>query len=388
MTITYKHGVRVTEINTGLRTIKAISTAIIGLLCTGPAADVAMFPLNKPVLVTDLTAAIAKAGATGTLRQALEAIADQTDAVIVVVRVAVGVTGAETTANLIGSSVDGVATGMQAFLASQAQLGLRPRIFGAPGLDTLAVTTELVIVAAKLGGMLYASCDTATSVAEALTYRANFDNRELMLVWPDFTAFDTVALAVVPAMSIARAMGLRAKIDQQIGWHKTLSNVSVAGVTGLSKDVHWDLQALDSEADLLNAAEVTTLVNAGGGYKFWGSRTCSDEPLFAFESAVRTAQILKDIIAEGLLWAIDKPLHPSLARDIIETINGQFRSLKAAGYIVDGRAFITDAANPSSALKDGRLTIDYDFTPVPPLEQLQLNQRITDKYLVDFASKV
>lgn len=386
--MTYKHGIRVTEINTGLRTIATISTAIIGLLCTAPDADAATFPLNRPVLVTDIDAAISDAGTDGTLATSLRAIADQADPVIVVVRVAEGANAAETTANLIGGSVDGLGTGMQAFLAAQAQLGVRPRIFGAPGLDNQAVTAALAIVARKLGGMVYASCAGCETVAEAITYRENFDQRELMLIWPDFTAFNTTTLVSDAGFAIARALGLRARIDQEIGWHKTLSNVSVSGVTGIAKDVYWDLQALDTEADLLNAAQVTTLVNAGGGYKFWGSRTCSDEPLFAFESAVRTAQILKDTIADGLLWAIDKPLHPSLAKDIIETINGNFRALKAQGYIIDGRAWITDNANPAAQLAAGKLVIDYDYTPVPPLEQLQLNQRITDRYLADFATRV
>jgi uncharacterized protein len=386
--MTYKHGIRVTEINTGLRTIATISTAIIGLLCVASDADANTFPLNRPVLVTDIDAAIADAGTSGTLAASLRAIADQADPVIVVVRVEQGESDAATTANLIGGSVDGLNTGMQAFLAAQAQLGVRPRIFGAPGLDNQAVTGALAIIARKLGGMVYASCSGCETVAEALTYRENFDQRELMLIWPEFTSFNTESQSVEAGFAIARALGLRARIDQEVGWHKTLSNVSVAGVTGISKDVHWDLQALDTEADLLNAAQITTLVNAGGGYKFWGSRTCSDEPLFAFESAVRTAQILKDTIADGLLWAIDKPLHPSLAKDIIETINGKFRALKAAGLLVDGRAWLSDAANPVSQLKDGVLTIDYDFTPVPPLEQLKLNQRITDRYLANFAERV
>jgi uncharacterized protein len=385
--MTYKHGIRVTEINTGLRTIATISTAIIGLLATAPAADAATFPLNRPVLITDIDAAIADAGATGTLAASLRAIADQADPVIVVVRVAAGANAAETTANLIGGNVDGLNTGMQAFLAAQAQLGVRPRIFGAPGLDNQAVTAALAIIARKLGGMVYASCDGCETVSEAISYRANFDQRELMLIWPEFTSFNTTSQTVEAGFAIARALGLRARIDQEVGWHKTLSNVSVAGVTGISKDVQWDLQAPGTEADLLNAAQITTLVNAGGGYKFWGSRTCSDEPLFAFESAVRTAQILKDTIADGLLWAIDKPLHPSLAKDIIETINGKFRALKAAGLIIDGKAWIAENANPASQLAAGKLVIDYDYTPVPPLEQLQLNQRITDRYFADFADR-
>lgn len=32
--------------------------------------------------------------------------------------------------------------------------------------------------------------------------------------------------------------------------------------------------------------------------------------------------------------------------------------------------------------------IDYDYTPVPPLENLLLRQRITDRYLADFAGRI
>ena len=43
--------------------------------------------------------------------------------------------------------------------------------------------------------------------------------------------------------------------------------------------------------------------------------------------------------------------------------------------------------NDKDTLKAGKLTIDYDYTPVPPLENLMLRQRITDQYLVNFASR-
>lgn len=39
-------------------------------------------------------------------------------------------------------------------------------------------------------------------------------------------------------------------------------------------------------------------------------------------------------------------------------------------------------------LKAGKLYIDYDYTPVPPLENLTLRQRITDKYLANLVTSV
>ena len=194
-------------------------------------------------------------------------------------------------------------------------------------------------------------------------------------------------VVAVLAPAVAVALGLRAKIDQDIGWHKTLSNVAVSGVTGISADVFWDLQNPATDANYLNANEVTTLIQESG-FRFWGSRTCTEDPLFAFENYTRTAQVLADTMAEAHFWAVDKPMHPSLVRDIIEGINAKFRELKAQGYIIDGQCWYDETANDATTLKAGKLFIDYDYTPVPPLEDLTLRQRITDRYLVDFAAKI
>ena len=384
----YHHGVRVVEINEGTRPIRTISTAVVGMVCTAEDADVAAFPLNKPVLLTDVLTAIGKAGTEGTLAKSLDAIADNASPFTVVVRVAEGADEAETTTNIIGTvTAGGQYTGLKALLAAKAQLGVTPRIIGVPGLDSLPVATELVSVAQQLRAMAYASCWDCETKEDAVTYRENFSARELMLIWPDFLSWDTVASATTEASAVARALGLRAKIDQQTGWHKTLSNVGVNGVTGISRDVYWDLQNPATDAGYLNAADITTLVRADG-FRFWGSRTCSDDPLFAFESATRTAQVLADTIAEAHMWAVDKPMHPSLIRDILEGINAKFREMKAGGYIIDANAWYDEAANSATTLKNGQLFIDYDYTPVPPLEDLTLRQRITDRYLADFASRI
>ena len=230
-------------------------------------------------------------------------------------------------------TAEGKKTGMKALLSAQSQLGVKPRILGVPGHDTKAVATELLSVAQSLRGFAYLSAYGCKTVQEAITYRENFSQREGMLIWPDFTCWDTVLNAEATAYATARALGLRAKIDEQTGWHKSLSNVGVNGVTGISADVFWDLQDPATDAGLLNQNDVTTLI-CKDGFRFWGARCLSDDPLFAFENYTRTAQVLADTIAEGHMWAVDKPLNPSLARDIIEGIRAKLRSLVNQGFII------------------------------------------------------
>lgn len=384
----YHHGVSVLEINEGTRPIRTVSTAVVGMVCTAADADPITFPLNKPVLLTDVLTASGKAGEAGTLARSLDAIADQASPVTVVVRVEAGADDAATTSNIVGGvTANGQYTGLKALLAAEAQLGVRPRILGVPGLDNLAVTTELTAIAEKLRGFAYANCWDCDTVSDAIAYRQGFGSRELMLIWPDFINWDTATNSDKPASAVARALGLRAKLDEQVGWHKTLSNVPVNGVSGLSKDIYWDLQNPATDAGLLNADDVTTLIRRDG-FRFWGSRTCSADPLFAFENYTRTAQVLADTMAEGHFWAVDKPMHNSLVRDIVEGINAKLRELVRNGYLIGGECWFDPAANDAATLKAGKLYLDYDYTPVPPLENLMLRQRITDRYLVDFAAGI
>ena len=81
-------------------------------------------------------------------------------------------------------------------------------------------------------------------------------------------------------------------------------------------------------------------------------------------------------------------MHPSLVKDIIESINAKFASLTAQGYILGGTAWYSDENNTVEDLKNGKLIIDYNYTPVPPLENLLFQQRITDQYLMDFGAQV
>lgn len=327
----YHHGVQVLEINDGTRVISTVSTAIVGMVCTASDADAEIFPLNKPVLITNVQSAIAKAGKKGTLAASLQAIADQSKPVTVVVRVEDG-TGddeetklAQTVSNIIGTTDEnGQYTGLKALLAAESVTGVKPRILGVPGLDTKEVAVALVSVCQKLRAFGYISAWGCKTISEVKAYRQNFSQRELMVIWPDFLAWDTVTSTTATAYATARALGLRAKIDQEQGWHKTLSNVGVNGVTGISASVFWDLQESGTDADLLNESGVTTLIRRDG-FRFWGNRTCSDDPLFLFENYTRTAQVLADTMAEAHMWAVDKPITATLIRDIVDGINAKFR---------------------------------------------------------------
>ncbi len=374
--MTSRHGINVVEVNDGVRPIRTVATSIIGFPATADDADADLFPLNTPVLLSDVRGSAGRAGDSGTLAATLEDISEQSNPLAVVVRVEDSADPAQLEANVIGADNAGSKTGLQALFAAQNKFNVRPRILGAPGLDTLNVATALISTAKRLGGMAYLSANGADSKEDAVAYRGNFAAREAMVLWPSFTS--RRAAAVV--------LGLRSAIDADpaLGWNKTISNVAVGGVTGIDEPVSFDLDASQvSDAAFLNDNEVTTLINYRG-FRFWGSRTCSDDPLFAFESATRTAQILKDTIIESQFINVDGRLVAGLAQDIVESINTKFRNLVNTGRIIGASAWLDDKVNTPDQLAAGKLFIDYDFTPTPPLENISFRQRITNRHFVDF----
>ncbi len=75
------------------------------------------------------------------------------------------------------------------------------------------------------------------------------------------------------------------------------------------------------------------------------------------------------------MWAVDKPLNPSLARDI-----SRASAPKCAAWSVRGISLVVLLAGRVGERQrhaESRKTyLDYDYTPVPPLENLMLRQRI------------
>jgi phage tail sheath protein FI len=387
MSTAYHHGARIEETTDSPLTLKTISTAVIGIAVTATDADANVFPLDTPVLLMQAKDGIASAGIKGTLARALQAIDDQVRSPVIVVRVAEGEDEAATTANVIGTVNDqGRYTGLKALLTAEQRVGLRPRLIGAPGLDTEAVAQQIAIITQKLGAFGYVACHGCKTITDALAYRKKFSARELMLIWPDFTGFDTATKATVTTQTIAIALGLRASIDQTTGWHKVISNVPVNGVSGISADVYFDYLTEGTDADLLNEVGITTLINRNG-FRFWGSRTCDDGD-YIFESYTRTAQIVAATIGEGVFEYSDKPMHASLVRDLIESINAKLRDLVRQGYLLGARCWFDANLNDKSNVKVGKLKLSYDFTPVPPMEDLTLRQTFTDTYIADLMTAI
>lgn len=170
--MSFHHGITAQELTQGLVPMRNATTSIIGLVATADDADNDRYPQDTPVLLAGITQNdLDKAGTTGTLKQALQAIRDIHNPTIVVLRV---------------QNLDNVEV-LDTLLACQSTLGVAPKILGAPELDTPAVVRKLVSIASRRRAFVYASPRTdsgelITDKEQITAYRATFASRELMLI--------------------------------------------------------------------------------------------------------------------------------------------------------------------------------------------------------------
>lgn len=183
--------------------------------------------------------------------------------------------------------------------------------------------------------------------------------------------------------AVVCAAALRAETDKKVGWHKSISNIPVIGPTGISRPITWDLEDPDTDAGYLNSHDITTMIQHQG-FRYWGNRNCSSDPQFSFEVATRTAHFLLDTIIAGCFPFVDQPLTTFLAKDIIDSIDAELQQHVDAKHLLGASVWYDPNENTVENLSQGMLWVDYDYTPIAPLENLGLNQRITNRYFVDF----
>lgn len=383
---TRHHGVSSIEETGGVRPITDLASEIIAIICTADDADPKAYPENVPVGFPSIDLAIVGAGAKGTLLPSLEAIKQQTNCPIIVVRVQAGATDEETIANIIGSSEGGIKKGINALEIARAKTGMSPRILGVPDFDSQLITADLAAMAKKLNAFAYAPALDDMDVTKVGAYREKFGSRELMLVDDHFTRIDPITGEAHRANTIARILGVRARLDQDQGWHKSISNTVVEGVTGIEKGRSYELTDPNTEANFLNRKDITTLVQ-DAGFRIWGNRTTSDDPNFSFEVATRTAQMIKITIANGQKWAIDRPMHATLIIDVMAGIQAKLDEWTRLGKILGGRVWSDPTINTKERVKDGKFRVDFSYMYVPPLENLEVAQWVDDSFIVDMVNK-
>ena len=384
------HGVTVTNVDVGARVIALPSSSIIGLVDTftpGPGADgTPTAKANDLVVITNEREAVAAFGPNSAITKACRAIYTRAKAVIVACGVAQVADAAELTSAIIGGVLaDGKRTGLQALLDGKSRFNAQPRLLVAPKHSaTQAVGTALVALADKLRGIAIIDGPNTTDEA-AIAYAGEFGAKRAFLVDPGVQFWDTDADATVDAPSSAWVAGLFAWTDSEYGFWASPSNKEFVGITGTTRSVEF-LDGDDTcRANLLNNANVATIIR-DDGYRLWGNRTLSSDPKWAFVTRVRTMDIVMDAILYGHKWAVDRSITATYVEDVTEGLQAFMRDLKNQGAIINFEVYADPVLNTASQLEQGKVYWNIRFTDVPPAENPNFRVEITNQWLTEVLS--
>ncbi|WP_375701326.1 phage tail sheath subtilisin-like domain-containing protein [Bartonella sp. AA81SXKL] len=395
----FLHGVEVVEVDDGTRPLRAVQSAVIGIVGTAPDADEQAFPLNTPVLVAGSLSQAAKLDKTGkrqgTLPNALDLIFKQVGAIVVVVRVNEGDNENATLTNILGGvNANGAYEGVHALIGAGSIVGQTPRILIAPGFThqrpssvnieengtgatANPVAAELIGIAERLRAIVVLDAPNTTDEA-ALSAAKDFDSKRAIIVDPFVKVNRDGKIVEQPAS--AAVAGVIAKTDFTHGFWHSPSNKVINGIVGTARPIDFSIGDRSSRANLLNEQNITTIIRENG-YRLWGNRTLSSDTKFAFLSVVRTADMINDAILRGHLWAVDRNIKKTYMNDVSESVNAYLRDLKAQGAILGGRCTPDLELNTASAIEGGKVYFNVEFTPTTPAEHITFRSRIVNDYL-------
>ena len=324
MATDFLHGAEFIEVESGYRQIKTARSSIIGLVGLASKG-----PINIPTLITNYVEAVTTFGAYEgtdtdgyTIPKALKEIFDQgnNSAMVVCVNVfdpAVHKSGeppepdpGEVEASDIVGEVDsltGKRSGIEALLDVQGIYGFKPRILIAPEWShESTVITALKAKVDQLKAIALIDIEAGTTKDEAVTFASTNGGDRVMLLYPYVkrTYGDTQVLR--PESPIWA--GVMSKTDNELGWWWSPSNKEVNGVEGQEFPIDFGISDVNSWANILNEANISTIINAQG-WRTWGNRLDATDTKFAFISVRRTFDIVIDSMELAVIQFIDRPIN-------------------------------------------------------------------------------
>ena len=272
-------------------------------------------------------------------------------------------------------------TGLQALLDGKSRFNAQPRLLIAPKHSaTQAVATAMDALAGKLRAMAIVDGPNKTDEA-AIAYAENFGSKRVYLVDPGVQFWDTGVSETVDAPG-SWVAGLFAWTDSEYGFWASPSNKEFVGITGTSRPVEFLDGDETCRANLLNNANITTIIR-DDGFRLWGNRTCSSDPKWAFVTRVRTLDIVMDAILYGHKWAVDRSITKTYVKDVTDGLEAFMRDLKAQGAVINFEVYPDPELNTAGQLEQGKVYWNIRFTDVPPAENPNFRVEITNQWLTE-----
>jgi len=309
-------------------------------------------------------------------------------------------------ADVIGTVSANARTGFKLFETAQAQVGFSPKILICPTFcEEAAVAAEMITQAEALRATALIDAPSATSTGDGPsdviaergvsgTY-AGFQtaSRNVMLLWPYLKRYDFAADATVITPPSPYFAGVMAASDRERGFWFSPSNRAIQNILGVEVELTSAINDPDSDANLLNAAGISTVFTGfGAGIRTWGNRNASfpvESGPKTFVSVRRVQQVVDESVELAMLPFVDQPITAAIIDAIRETVNGYIRSLIQRGALLPGsRCDFIPEDNPPTQIADGQLVFQNTLMPPTPAERITFQSRIDINLLAALAASI
>ncbi|MDX2109202.1 MAG: phage tail sheath subtilisin-like domain-containing protein [Verrucomicrobiota bacterium] len=386
-------GIEAVLVDSGGRPIKQARASVIGLVGTAPEAGDSgayAFPINTPVLVTTAKQALQRIyndvdgeGVDGgSLLDALEGIFAHANSLVVMTRVAEGVTPAATATAVAGSS--SARTGVYALLNAESVTGVKPKIIIAPGISTFttgpvaatAVPAALLAVAARLKGYAIIEGPNTTNADAISAHALPSGSRENGYFIDPYV---TVGTATLPASGYIA--GLDVLNASERGWWTAFDNRGINAITGTARPIDFAWGDAACDADVLAGEHINTIIRSDG-FRAWGNRTMNKtDPRFLFLTSLKINNQIMESILISHRWLIGQGITRNLGVNVVNSVNTYLRSLVSNQAIYGGSCWLDPELNTEAEIALGHAYWDYDFTDVKTLERATFRAHMVNDYI-------
>jgi len=204
---------------------------------------------------------------------------------------------------------------------------------------------------------------------EVRRQRLLFDSEYAALYYPWVKIRHPVTGEIFSVPPSGHICGVYARIDSQRGVHKAPANVVVEGVLGP------EIMVGKAEQDVLNPVGVNCLRELGGrGFRVWGARTMSSDPVWRYVNVRRLLLYLEESIEEGTKWVVFEPNDEKLWARITQTVFHFLVRLWEIGALMGStpeEAFFVQCDRSTMTQDDvdnGRVVIVVGVAPTTPKE--------------------
>lgn len=261
-------------------------------------------------------------------------------------------------------------------------------VIGAVAIGVLAnaVVTAIPAVLGRLNAVFLPE-GPATTYAAWLAYRETIQSdRVLHPLSQDAKVTDADgAIVTRPLSPFIIGIYVRRDADNSGRPFRSIANQPIYGIVGISRPIPFSYTdgALEGQTILANNGGIVVKGEAGvessvgtGGFVFWGTDTCSEDPLWLFAHVVRG----RDYIELGQLRTLRYYLGRfnitvATVNAILNTMSSELQLLKNYGDILDFRRGLDPDVNSPELLRQGFIHVFFRAEEAPVLRKITISSR-------------